>query len=80
MELNTHKTKIISFTHKTSSNHFNYCVSYVPILCTDFIKDLGVNLQGNGPVCQVKTLPEILHVYRAYPVMTVHKILTADTW
>jgi hypothetical protein len=34
--------------------------------------------QGNGPVCQVETLPEIMRVYRAYLVMTV-KILAADT-
>jgi hypothetical protein len=37
-----------------------------------------INLQGNGPVCQVETLPEILSVYRAYLIMTVHKILAAD--
>jgi hypothetical protein len=35
--------------------------------------------QMNGPVCQVETLPEILSVYRAYLVMTVYKILAADT-
>jgi hypothetical protein len=35
--------------------------------------------QGNGPVCQVETLPEILRVYRAYLVMAVHKILAVDT-
>jgi hypothetical protein len=33
---------------------------------------------GNGPVCQVETSPEIFNVYRAYLVMTVHKILAAD--
>jgi hypothetical protein len=36
-------------------------------------------LQGNGPVCQVETMPEILRVYRAYLLMTTHKILVADT-
>jgi hypothetical protein len=36
-------------------------------------------LQGNGLVCQVKTSPEILLVYRAHIVMIVHKILTANT-
>jgi hypothetical protein len=37
------------------------------------------NLQGNGTVCQVETSPEISNVCRAYLVMTVHKILAADT-
>jgi hypothetical protein len=35
-------------------------------------------LQGNGPVSQVETSPEILS-YRAYLVMTAHKMLAADT-
>jgi hypothetical protein len=32
MELNIQKNKIISFTHKTNSSHFNYYVSDVLIL------------------------------------------------
>jgi hypothetical protein len=43
---------------------------------TVFIEDL----QGNGPVCQVETSPEILLVYRTHPVMIVHKIFAGDTW
>jgi hypothetical protein len=35
--------------------------------------------QGNGLFCQKETSPEILIVYRAYQVMTAHKILAADT-
>jgi hypothetical protein len=46
MELNIQKTKIISFTHKTNSIHFNYCVSDVLILQSDCKKDLGVMLDS----------------------------------
>jgi uncharacterized membrane protein len=35
--------------------------------------------QGNGPVDQVETSPEILLVYRAHLVMIAHKILAAST-
>jgi hypothetical protein len=37
-------------------------------------------LQGNGPVGQVETSPEILLVYRAHLVMIAHKILADSTW
>jgi len=46
MELNIHKTNIISFTRKTNCVHFNYCVSNVLILRSDCIKDLGVMLDS----------------------------------
>jgi hypothetical protein len=36
-------------------------------------------LQGNGPVGQVETSPEMLLVYRAHLVMIAHKILAAYT-
>jgi hypothetical protein len=42
--------------------------------------DLLNHSQENGPVCQVETVLEIMFVYRAYLVVTVHKILAADTW
>jgi hypothetical protein len=42
MELNIQKTRIISFTRKTNSVHFNYYFSNEIILCSDCIKDLGV--------------------------------------
>jgi hypothetical protein len=35
--------------------------------------------QGNGPVGQVETSPEILLVYRARLLMIAHKILAAYT-
>jgi hypothetical protein len=35
--------------------------------------------QENGPVCHIRTWPEILLVYRAHPVTIVHKISAADT-
>jgi hypothetical protein len=34
--------------------------------------------QGNGPVCQVETSPEIFLAYRAHLVTIVRKILVAD--
>jgi hypothetical protein len=37
------------------------------------------NSQGNGPVGQVDTSPEILLVYTAHLVMIAHKILAAST-
>jgi hypothetical protein len=44
MELNIQKTKIISFTRKTSSIHFKYFVKYVLMLRSECIKDLGIML------------------------------------
>jgi hypothetical protein len=44
MELNIQKMRIISFTRKTNSVHFNYYVSNEIILRSDCIKDLGVML------------------------------------
>jgi hypothetical protein len=46
MELNIQKTRIISFTRKTNSVHFNYYVSNAIILRSDCIKDLGVMLDS----------------------------------
>jgi hypothetical protein len=46
MELNIQKTRIISFTCKTNSVHFNYYVSNEIILRSDCIKDLGVMLDS----------------------------------
>jgi hypothetical protein len=46
MELNIQKTRIISFTRKTNSVHFNYYVTNEIILCSDCIKDLGVTLDS----------------------------------
>jgi hypothetical protein len=40
MELDVHKTKVIYFTHKAKSIHFNYYASDVSVLHTDCIKDL----------------------------------------
>jgi hypothetical protein len=37
------------------------------------------HIQGNGPVCQVQSSPEILLVYRVHVVMIVQRILAADT-
>jgi hypothetical protein len=42
MEFNVHKTKISSFTCKTNSIHFNYYLNDVSVLCTDYVKELGV--------------------------------------
>jgi hypothetical protein len=38
-----------------------------------------MDLQGNGPVCQVEISPEILFVYRAHLVMVVYKIFAANS-
>jgi hypothetical protein len=46
MELNIQKTRIISFTRKTNSVHFNYYVSNEIILRSDCIKDLGIMLDS----------------------------------
>jgi hypothetical protein len=46
MELNIQKTKIISFTRKTNSIHFNYFVKDVLILHAEYIKDLDVMLDS----------------------------------
>jgi hypothetical protein len=46
MELNTQKTRIISFTCKTNSVHFNCYVSNEITLRSDCIKDLGVMLDS----------------------------------
>jgi hypothetical protein len=46
MDLNIQKTRIISFTRKTYSVHFNYYVSNEIILRSDCIKDLGVMLDS----------------------------------
>jgi hypothetical protein len=46
MELNIQKTRIISFTRKTNSVHFNYYVSNAIILRSDSINDLGVMLDS----------------------------------
>jgi hypothetical protein len=46
MELNIHKTKIISFTCKINSIHFNHYVKDVLNLCSDCIKDLCVMLDS----------------------------------
>jgi hypothetical protein len=43
MEINIQKTRIISFTRKTNSVHFNYYVSNVIIL-RSYVKDLGIML------------------------------------
>jgi hypothetical protein len=45
MELNIQKTKIIYFTRKTNSIHFNYFKD-VLISRSDCIKDLGVMLDS----------------------------------
>jgi hypothetical protein len=44
MELNIQKIKIIPFTRKTDSIHFNYYVKDVLILRSDCVNDLGVML------------------------------------
>jgi hypothetical protein len=46
MELNIQKSRIISFTRKTNSVHFNYYVSNAIILRSGSIKDLGVMLES----------------------------------
>jgi hypothetical protein len=46
MKINTLKTNIISFTRKTISIHFNYFVSNLLIIQTDYVKDLGVMLDS----------------------------------
>jgi hypothetical protein len=40
MELNIHKTKITSFTCKTNSVHFKYCVKDISVLYCDYKKSL----------------------------------------
>jgi hypothetical protein len=44
-----------------------------------YIENIILHSQGNGPVCQVETSPEILLIYRAHLVMIVHIIFAADT-
>jgi hypothetical protein len=46
MKLNTKKTNVISFTHKTNSIHFVYYLGNEIIMCTDCVKDLGVWLDN----------------------------------
>jgi hypothetical protein len=46
MELNIQKTRIISFTRKTSSVHFNYYVSNEIVLRSDCIKGFGIMLDS----------------------------------
>jgi hypothetical protein len=43
------------------------------------LTDFQQVLKGNGLVDQVRTLPEILLVYRAHLEMTAHKISAIDT-
>jgi hypothetical protein len=47
MELNIQKRRIVYFTRKTNSVHFNYYVSNEIILRSDYIKVLGVMLDSN---------------------------------
>jgi hypothetical protein len=46
MELIIQKTRIIYFTRKFNSAHFNYCVSNAIILRSACIQDLGVMLDS----------------------------------
>jgi hypothetical protein len=46
MELKIHKTNIISFTRKTNSVHFNYCVKNALVSRSDCIKDFGAMLDS----------------------------------
>jgi hypothetical protein len=48
---------------------------YQPLICAPVIWQL----KGNGVFGQVKTLPEILHIYRAYLLKIVHSIVAPDT-
>jgi alpha-D-ribose 1-methylphosphonate 5-triphosphate synthase subunit PhnH len=63
MALNIHKAKIISFTHKTNSVHFNCCVSDVLIFLTDYVNDvmLGSKLHFHCHVSYVYSQAGLTH-------------------
>jgi hypothetical protein len=44
--INVGKTAVISSTRKTVGFHFNYKLSNNPILCSQYVKDLGVLLDS----------------------------------
>jgi hypothetical protein len=69
------KLDILNSSHELSDLHNRLCELPLSYVLTDFQQVL----KGTGPVGQVRTLPEILLVYRAHLETTVHRISAIDT-